>query len=58
MVLDLPVSTLLPTDARWALIDASALPTAKGRVEAIDAAIARIKAQYPQFFRSEQELLK
>lgn len=45
-----PISTLLPLEARWELIDA-ALFSADHR--GVNAAIKSVKAKYPQFFKDE-----
>lgn len=47
----LPISTLLPADARWALVNASAIEAPLRRTRAIDEAIAQIKTKHPEFFR-------
>ena len=59
MVHDLPVSKLLPEDARRALIKAALTePSAADplkRQKAIEKTTQRIKSQYPQFFHIPTE---
>lgn len=44
---------LLPRDARQLLITASQHMPRSSRVTAINAAITRVRAMYPQFFKKE-----
>ncbi|HHV49103.1 MAG TPA: hypothetical protein GXX56_09120 [Rhodocyclaceae bacterium] len=58
MVPGLPVSNLLPEDARRALINAAQTPITRAdplaRVKAIEKAIERVKREYPQFFQTKE----
>ncbi len=47
-------STLLPPDARKALIAAARKPESERQI-AIEEATERVKRKYPQFFKVEQE---
>ena len=48
------ISTLLPKDAREALIAASAIRDTRERARAIQAAIERAQRRYPQHFKLTQ----
>lgn len=48
-------STLLPQDAREALIAASKVTPARERQRAIEAATERVQRKYPQLFKLNHE---
>lgn len=52
---DVPVSELLPKDARDALVAASQLRDERVRAAAVQAAIECAQRRYPQFFKFNKE---